>query len=210
MNTEELIKNLTDDLPASTKVISIGKFATIWSSITLVFLGIALYWFGVGSNLETILSSPPMMLEAALSLVLGVLAAAGAFILSVPSKHVGKDLKYMAIFPIVLWFSVLAFRWSMFETSAPNLLGPMHCFWTVIGLAIIPGLTIFYFIRKASPLKPGVTGFLALTASFGLSAFVMRLACPIQDPFHQSVMHFLPVLLIGGIGVLLGKKLLKW
>lgn len=210
MNTENLIKSLTNELPSTTKVVKSGKLFLIWASITFVFIGIAMYWLVVASNLDIILESPAMILEAFFTLLLGVLAAAGAFILSVPGKRASLDLKYMAVFPMILWSATVFVRWSILDTAQSNILGPAHCLWAIVGLSIIPSTGMFYLLKRAAPLNNAVTGFLALTSCLALAAFVMRLGCTLHTPMHQFFVHFLPVFVIGGLGIYLGKKLLSW
>ena len=47
---------------------------------------------------------------------------------------------------------------------------------------------------------------LATLAAASLGAVATQFICPIDDPAHHLVSHFLPVLLLSGVGALAGRR----
>jgi hypothetical protein len=210
-NQEDLINKLVEELPPKTKIFNLTKAVTIWIFVTLVFSGLAFYLLNLGPKVSHVMSSPFMVVESFFTLLLGILAATGAFILAVPSGRIDRKFKVMALVPTVLWMITLFLRWYFeFDFDVSKLaIGSSACAYKITGLALIPSAVLFFFARQASPLKPYTTGLLALVSGYGISAFFMGAACSTMSPFHHLIYHFLPVIGVAALGLLLGKKILS-
>jgi len=64
-------------------------------------------------------------------------------------------------------------------------------------------------LRKAAPLNLEKTGMLSVLSVGALGAFGTQFICTIDSPLHFLLWHFIPVLIIGLLGVFLGKLFLK-
>jgi hypothetical protein len=81
------------------------------------------------------------------------------------------------------------------------------CVFEVVLFALPTLALALWLVRRAAPLERGWTGLVAGLAAGVLSALAMQLACT-DAPLHSLGLHLAPVLAAGGLGALLGRRLL--
>jgi hypothetical protein len=89
---------------------------------------------------------------------------------------------------------------------------PIHvaCILEIAGFCVLAGWPLFAMLRRAAPLRRSWSGALAALAAASLCAAATQFICPIDDPAHHLVGHFIPVMLLCGAGALAGRRLLDW
>lgn len=207
MKTEDFIHEIAEgSRPVRQLDSPVVRFVR-WSLISFLCLGVGLAVFGVRPDLESVVQTPSFFLQGFFALSLAVLSALSAFILSVPDKR----KPWLHIVPgttLVLWLGVIV---QVFITSngIHGGLG-LSCIRDIVVLGLLPGAFLFLMIGKAAPLKIGRVGLLAGLSVAALGALGTQFICRNDDPLHILLWHYVPVLLLGGIGFFLGRLILKW
>jgi hypothetical protein len=76
----------------------------------------------------------------------------------------------------------------------------------VIIVGAIPAGLLLVMVRRSLPLRQGWTAAMTAAAAVSIGALVTQLACPLDDPGHAFLGHFLPVMALMAIG-LVAKRL---
>ena len=150
---------------------------------------------------------------AGVTLLTAILAAAAAFVLSVPGAERTPVPRMMPLAAAGIWVLALAVSVARGGDSVQRLLAlPFHalCVIEIAGLGIVPGWTLFVMLRRAAPLRRAWSAALATLAAVALGAAATQFLCPIDDPAHQLVGHFLPVAVLAAWGAIAGRRSLDW
>ena len=122
---------------------------------------------------------------------------------SVPGAERSASQHWLPIGAGVMWAGLLI--GALLDGDAPisRLTAfPFHaaCAIEIAGLSIVPGLLLFFMVRRAAPLRLGWSATLAALASVALAATATQIICPIDDPAHHLVAHFGPAVLMVAFG----------
>ncbi|UCF68464.1 MAG: DUF1109 domain-containing protein [Acidobacteriota bacterium] len=185
-----------------------------WVGAAVLCLMAGLTAFGVRPDLTASLSDPLYALQALVTLSAMVLAAAGALILTVPGHARSASARWLPIAALAVWLLSLALDFAVHSAAGqPALWDPGHgarCVREIAALGLLPGVILFFMAARGAPLRGGWTGWLVAIALASLGALGTQLSCTSDAPAHVFVWHFLPVVLAGGLGVALGRWLLRW
>jgi len=214
MKTDDMIKKIASSAKPikklGTPLIRFLKF--IVAAALCVGVGIAVG--GFRHDIGTKLSEPMFILEALIILFLVISSAAAALVISMPNTKQSLWAKRFPFVPLLVWLGFLAFE-LFFVYRDMGMDGfmidyGMMCVRDILLLAVVPGLVLFFMIQKAAPTKLGLVGVLILLAVAALGAMGTQFMCSISDPLHILLWHFVPVLSLGGIGLFLGRMILRW
>ena len=150
---------------------------------------------------------------AAATLVTALLAAAAAFVLSVPGVERSPVQRVMPLAAGGLWALMLAVGLTTGGDAVRRLAAlPFHwlCLIEIAGLGLVPGWALFAMLRRAAPLRRTWSAALATLAAVGLGAAATQFLCPIDDPAHLLVGHVLPVAFLAIGGAIAGRRALDW
>lgn len=207
MKTETLIHELAKQgQPVKRVGPPIARFFR-WAAVAVLCVAVGVAVFGFRADLEYTSRSPMFLLQAALTLALGALSGLSAFILSVPDKA----KPWLNIVPgttLLLWLVVLVRALLSGENVQAGL--GVACVRDILALGLPPGVLLYLMLKKAAPLNVGRVGVLAALGVAALGALGTQFICRNDDPLHILVWHYVPVLVLGGIGILLGRLLLRW
>ncbi|MFO0744823.1 MAG: NrsF family protein [Myxococcota bacterium] len=119
---------------------------------------------------------------------------------------------------LLIWMTLavplLLFAWKLGASAScdldewwPSRPGLRCLLWTMLmGMSLMAA--VLYARRPSVPDRPGVVG-VAFGASVGACAWVLTdLWCPVAHPAHLLIGHVLPLVLLGTIGGLVGRKVL--
>jgi hypothetical protein len=150
---------------------------------------------------------------AAATLVTALLAAAAAFVLSVPGAERSPAQRVMPLAAGCLWALMLAVGLTASGDPVRRLLAlPFHwlCLIEIAGLGLVPGSALFAMLRRAAPLRRTWSAALATLAAVAFGAAATQFLCPIDDPAHLLVGHVLPVAFLAIGGAIAGRRALDW
>jgi hypothetical protein len=212
-NNEKLIKllseNVTPVIPQGSLIIRLTKW--IIPSILCGLLGF--FTLGFREEIFMNMSSAIFIIENIFIVIAGICLASAAFISATPGYKIGPVI-ILSTISFIIWSSIFIFSGT--NTQGTDISSEMHnargmlCTMDVILLAVIPGIITFIMLKRLATTNLGYTGAFAVLAITSIAVVSSRFMCHNMDPAHLIIWHFLPVLIMGFIGILLGKKLLKW
>ena len=135
------------------------------------------------------------------------------FVLSVPGAERSPLRRGVPIAAGLMWVSGLIVLLTAGGNSGQRLTAlPIHaaCIIEIAGFGLLVGWPLFAMLRRAAPLHQAWTAALATLAATALGAAATQFICPIDDPAHQLVGHFLPVLVFSVAGTFAGRRWLDW
>ena len=214
MKTDDFIKQLSSDVKPVKRLASPGKRFFIWflASFFSISLGISL--MGIRSDFSQALINPRFVLETLAILAIAILAAAGAFMMSVPGMGSRPIIRWLLIIPSIAWLLSLVFRLYTIYSQANSFAFIFDygfgCIRDIFLLGILPGSFLFFMLKAAAPLRLSWTGALATLSAAAIAAVGVQFTCSVDSPVHIFLWHVLPVIVIGVTGIALGKYLLRW
>jgi len=207
MRNPKLIDQLASNLEA-VRSISPLKNTIVWAGASLVFLSLALMMMPLRQVLQMI-EAPIAVISGIWFLVNAVFLAFTANILGVPGQKNQRPLLIVSFAIYLLFIGVLL--GAAITLKSPMVLSGTDCIVGVTALSIMPLIFFFGIVRKLAPTSPWMMGLLLGLSTCALGAFGIGFSCTIDDPLHLLIFHFLaPALLLGSLGTILGKKILKW
>lgn len=207
---ERLVSTLADDA-GPTKVAPHPYVLSLkWLLAAVLYLVVLLLASGVRPDLSTVLTHPWFVGEIiALGLVLFAAVLSGA-LLSFPDLYQKRWLAYGSLWMFALFGILIVCAWQADSPSAPL---PVHSFECTIDIslvALLPAASIFYAMRKFASTHFAWAGSVALIGAFSVGAIWLRLYEANDSILHVVEWHYLPMLVVGLIGLRLGKLLLRW
>ena len=213
MRTEELIVQLASSAGAVQPLPRPSVRLARWAAGVLPLIAVGVMVIGPRADASIVIRQPAFMVLALVTLATALLAAAGAFVLSVPGAERLAVHRTTTLIAGSAWMSVLIAR--LLEGGNPVqrlMVLPIHslCVIEIAGFGIVPAWALFVMLRRAAPLRQAWSGALATLAAAALGAAATQVLCPIDDPAHQLVGHVLPVILLVVAGTIAGRRAFDW
>lgn len=173
--------------------------ASIWTAASVIAVG-------VRTDLATASRAPAFAWDLVLPLAVAIAAPLAAFAGSVPGHH-GRRWALIAAAAMGAWLLVVV----------EGALGARHgqvgagvrCLRNLAVFSLPPTLLLYRMLRRAAPLDRGVVGMLATMGMSALAHVGTRFVCHNDGALHVLVWHCSFVLLLGGLGILLGRAVFK-
>lgn len=210
MDTNQLIAQLSSDAPI------IKPMASPWRRAAKWLLGLAVYsalLFGLiepRPDIAQKLDSLSFLLELALLLGITITSIISAAILSFPDQYQRPAMAKLPGSCFLLFIALMLYQWL----SAPTItsLGMAECMCTlfITIYAFVPAAWLFFMMRDATSTQPALAGSVVVLSAFSLGALMLRISEPNDSIMHFIVFHYLPMLAAACVGVVLGRKLLRW
>lgn len=217
MSHDDLIKELKGSLTPVRRMPAVAVRVVQWLGVVLLCLVASHYVTRATLSVPMLRSHPEFWIEVMSMLLLGISAAASALILSVPGQSIRPALRVMAWGSAGVWAALLL--WGLYRScqvgsfaqvwGASSAFG-VHCASTLWSLSVLPAVVLLVMVRRAAPLRFGWAGWWACIAAASFSAVALQFMCPMRNPLHILIWHYLPTLLLAGLGVYLGRWLLRW
>lgn len=84
------------------------------------------------------------------------------------------------------------------------------CPWSVLALSLPALAGSLWAVRGLAPTRPRTAGFAAGLLAGSVGAFGYSLSCPEASPAFVAIWYTLGIALTGGVGALLGSRVLRW
>lgn len=208
--TDELITSLSESAAPVAPAPAPFKLFLRWMAVSLAFMAVMTSMLGLRQNLAERLHSPMFFTEVALLFIVVVTAGLSAAALSFPDMHNKRWLAGLPVPFLLLFWAVLGRAWLADNPPAPLPPHGMECLICITGLSFVPAVWMFYTLRKMASVHYCLSGALALIASSSLGCLALRLAEDTDSIRHLLLWHYLPMIGFGMIGLVLGRKFLKW
>jgi len=204
---DALIGRLTNDLRPVKRLASPWRRTALWLVASLWIAGLLALFAHWGMFLHRMMAAPDMWLGFAGGLLTAILAAAAAFLTSVPGRPAGWAL--LPLPAVALWVgsSVAGMmRVAPVPDSMPEPpMHPMLCIYFIVLIAIPLAVLLMVQLMRACPLRPGLTAALGGLASAGAAATLLALVHPFDATFEDLGAHFVAVVLVVGGAKALGE-----
>jgi hypothetical protein len=175
-----------------------------------ILVGVAM---GYRSDLFAALLTTMFWIKLGYVASLGGLALAMVYQLARPGLSLGKRLAWLAI-PVVVLVALAA--WQLARTPSQDWaslvmgVSARACPWLIVVAALAPLGALVMALRSLAPTRPLLAGWSAGIAAGGLGASAYALHCGEVGGAFVAIWYSLGVLMVGGLGAVLGRGLLRW
>ena len=207
MSTEDLIGRLVRDTRPVKRSSGPRVLFAKWSAIGLLYLAAGVLMIGTRDDLAKMWHESGFIVHTLLVLGVTVLAATAAFRVSIPDHQQEFLVKSSAI-ALAAWLAWLVSALVAASESHPGY--GWRCLRNIVVLAIPLGMLTYYMISKAAPLRTGTAGWLAALSAAAAADLATRFICRNDHGLHALIWHFIPVVVLGCIGVVLGRVVFRW
>jgi hypothetical protein len=207
MNTEDLIGRLVRDTQPVKRSSRPGVLFAKWSAIGLFYLAVGVLMIGTRDDLAEMRHESGFVVHTLIVLCVTVLAAIAAFKVSIPDRQQRLLVRSSAI-ALAAWLAWMVS--ALLTASEPHVGYGWKCLRNIVVLAVPLGVLTYYMISKAAPLRTGTAGWLAALSAAAAADLATRFICRNDHALHALIWHFIPVLVLGAIGVVLGRVVFRW
>jgi hypothetical protein len=196
VKTEELIGELARSAAPVTPLPRPAARFAAWAAAFVLFAAASVVVFGARPALADDLMRPAFAVLAALTIATALLSAVAALRSSVPGLEAAAVEQAIPAVCALAWTAwLLALLVGGAVPTAGLLALPVHmgCTAQIVGISLLPAAALFAMVRRAAPLNPVRSTWLAALASLALAAVAVQFVCPIDDPAHHLLSHLFPV-----------------
>ncbi len=214
MRTEDLINALAEDHAARPQP---GSLRQTFLSALALGLTIAVVVFaltlGVRPDLAHAMHTWRFDFKLAMTITLAATSARLTWRLSRPAADAWSAEIALAAAPLLLLGAVAYELWHVPEPEwLPRAMGSnsVSCLVSISLLSLAPLAGAFYALRRGAPLRPGFAGAAAGLLASALAAALYALHCPDDSPLFGAIWYTAAIALVTGVGMFLGRRLLRW
>lgn len=213
MNSDDLIKNLANDLKPVKKQSSPNLFA-IKCLVCLILIIIAgIISLRIRNDLQEELINLRFVIDICLNLFV---LLSGIFItawFSTAGRIYNKSYKFIMLLLFVSILGFNAYRLSLttiyLKSFIVNVID-LKCFLVVMALSLLSIFIMTIAVSKRIVFNAGLVGSIIGLLSFSLGSFVIGMHCPLNNEQHVTLYHTIIPMITGTfIGFLIGKIFLK-
>ncbi len=195
MTTEQLIIGLAQSAAPVRRLPSLAHRLSQWIAVALFTVAAVVLLIGVRTDFETVTRHMSFLALAAITMTTSFTAAGAVLLLSVPGAarpiHRWIPAIGAGVWAVVLGASIVSNDFSMDVLT----LSQIHagCVIQIGGLALFPGWWLLEMVRQGAPMQGFSIRSLTALAAVAIGASGTQLLCPVDDPAHQLIGHFVPV-----------------
>jgi hypothetical protein len=211
--TDDLIARLSADLkpvrPMALQRLLIG--ATIASTVVAI---IAMnMWLGMRPDLDAAMSTMNFWTKFGYTLSVALLGGVATMALARPDGRI--HWPWFAALGLLALLMIGAF--SQLARAEPDEMMPLIiggtalvCPWRIVVLGLPVLLAAILALRRMAPANPTLAGFAAGIMAGGTGAWVYSFACAENGMMFLALWYTLGILIVGALGAVLGRFLLRW
>jgi hypothetical protein len=195
---DALISQLSVGLRPVKRLASPWRRAALWlgaSAWLAGVLGLFTDWTALAHRL---MAAPDMGLAFAGGLATAMLAAVAAFVTSVPGRSAAWAL--LPLPALAVWVGAssagcLRLTPAPYTEAEPHM-HSMLCIYFIVLISLPLATLLMLQLRRACPLRPGLTAALGGLASAGAAATLLALVHPFDATFEDLGAHFVAVMVV--------------
>lgn len=206
-DTRTLIAELVDDLARVRTLPSPWVRGARSLAVATVFTSAGVLLLGTPPDVWRAFHQTWFTAHVFATLVMAVLAAAVAFVLSVPDAPLPRAVRWLPVGVGVAWAAFLTCWLVLAEppaTAGEGVLSADACLTAVAVVAVLPAVLLLVMVTRAASLEPAWSAGLGTAGGAGLAAAGAFLHCLNVEPMHALVSHVAPVVLFAFGGALAG------
>lgn len=212
-STEEMIRQLSEHVQ-EVRTISYGRVCAEWLLVVIANIVLTTWMYGLRPDMHERMVEPfyvaELLLNAMLIVVVGALATASAY----PDRARGNGLRVALLVGFIGYSVLVGYVSARDAFSFQETFAHVHMGWACTGcilhFALVPAVYVAWRLRKLAPLQPVFTGFATLMLAGLVGTLGVRLVIPHLDSVELIFFHYLPLLLLCGAGLLIGKRVFTW
>jgi len=208
VKTEDLIKTLVQNAKPVRPVSSVSNRIFWWLVLTFFATTLGVSLFGLRSDITEKLSDARFLFEIAILFIIAVGSAIGALILSVPAQDHRAFTRWLPLTGMGLWLFLIFAR--ILGSDALHLDCAFSCIRDIAIIGLIPAAFLVWMIKRTAPTHLRLTATLLLLAGSAIGCIGVQLLCKSDEALHGLLWHALPALSFGALGLVLGRRLLRW
>ncbi len=213
METQDFIAGLTHEVARPVKAACPWTMFGIWSGVTFTTVIIMTAILGLRVDISDRLTEPLFVFEAVLLLLLVLSAGISAFWHAFPDFRQQNWALHVPFALLVLYAGLLLFRalWPAATAEAlDNVHSGLDCALCITLFAPLPAGLMLWQIRRGATVMPQRTGLLALLVAGSVGHLLLKFVEANDGVLHLLTYHLLPILALGVLGWLAGRKILAW
>jgi hypothetical protein len=204
MNNGQLISKLAMDIKPVKVLRSPYHSLLRWLGLSFLWLILGIMLLGVRKDIGYIFKDATFILYFFILLGLAITSAYSSLSFSIPDKQ--ERILYWLPFSILAsWILLLIF--SLNELTSSIFKEGLMCVRDILIFTSAPVILLFNRVKQGSVLQTTVTGILCLLGSGGLGALATQFTCQDSFGFHHLIWHVPPIMVLGFLGIFIGKKL---
>lgn len=208
---DTLIRELSSGLTGVRRLPPPPLRSLVWL-VVVAALGLGLAQFGdLAAMRERLLGAPDMWLAASGSALTALLSVLAAFETSVPGRS-----RWWPLLPapgVLLWLGASGAgclrAWAAPASRDPSLIDERMCLVFIVCVSLPLSLLLGVMLRRAHPLRPGLTAGLGGLAAAGAAATLLNLFHPYDAALSDLLVHLAAVALVVAGNRLLGSRPLR-
>jgi len=200
-STDDVIADLVRDVTPIRRLAPPLRRALLWLAAVAAVAAIVLWRMAdIGSFLVRA-ADPRLATELAVTLATGVLGVVAAFHLSVPDRS--RLWALAPLPPLGLWLASSGYEcWKTWIGGRGNSWAvgeSAMCFMFIVAVGLTLALLLFWPLRKARPLQPGIVVLTGGLGVAGLASFLLQFFHPFDVTFMDLGLHVAAVAVLLGI-----------
>ena len=203
MKTEDLIADLAQRVTPVRPLAPPGVRVLRWLPLAAGCGVAGVMLFGARPDVLDRLTQPDYLAIALLALMTSIVGVSTTLVLAVPGAERRPVLRMLTLTLLGGWTVTLL--WAVWNGGhGLPVSSDRHwpvCFARVFLMSAIPAFVLFVMVRRGIPLRLGWTAAMAAAGAASVGALAAQLVCPIDDPGHGFLGHFVPVLAMVGVGL---------
>ncbi len=213
-DVDQLIHELAQDAKPVKRLLPHQVRFGIWLGFAVLFIVVGTQLLGIRPDLVDQLQNRSFLIQFILAAAAALISASSAFALSVPGAERRFWTRLAPMVVLTAWVGWMVYRMVSFVSDPAIWLSVIRHYsfeeiGTGLALASAPGVLLFLMVRRAAPLRPQWAGGFALIAAGSMSSLGGQLTCDSPCPIHAVVLHLMPMLAVGLLGVGAGWLLLR-
>lgn len=211
--TDDLIARLSADLkpvrPMAMQRLLIG--ATLLS--TIVAIAAMLMWLGMRADMPVAVWTMSFWTKFGYTLIIAALGGVATLILARPDGRTTWPWRAaIALLAALLVVAVIQLMRAEPDEMMPLIVGgtSLVCPWRIVVLGLPMLLAAIVALRRMAPANPTLAGFAAGIMAGGIGAWVYSFACAENGMMFLALFYSLGIVMVGAIGAVLGRFLLRW
>jgi hypothetical protein len=211
--SDELIARLASDLkPVRPLAMQRLIFGAVLLSGAIAVVAM-LVWLGLRADMAAAKTTMMFWTKFGYTMALAALGGAASVVLARPDGRT----RWPWIGALALFAVVLAGAFIQLAGAQPNDIPALvwggtalACPWRIVLLGLPVLLGVLLALRRTAPANPALAGFAAGILSGGTGAWVYSFACAENGMMFLALWYTLGIVIVGGLGAVFGRLLLKW
>lgn len=182
--------------------------------VTALSFAALVFVFGVSDPFKAQATDPLILAEVALNILLIVVAGCAAATFAYPDQPGATVLKPMLAVAFFGYSTVALFSAfsdpKLIDGFASTVPHGLECLICILIFAICPAGWMVWRLRQLASITPAVMGGVVLLTSAATGCLGVRVVESEVVTAGLVVWHYLPLIILSGLGLLLGRKIFRW